>query len=165
MNSMNAAPCYDVPGSPESFPSCDSFFSDNSKSCAPQRTFPSAGFNVVDFHSPPCGIGETGTWESPNTTWNCDMTEMPDLDTSFTHIQLTLVIHIDHLLDVGISGFRILAAGHMNPRDIENIFARSNNVIRDNIFRMIKARSSSPVLINDLWPSWLIMYVFVAFCF
>ena len=67
MNSMNAAPCCDIPG-PLDYPTCDGFFSDNSKSCAPERIFPSAGFDTGDLHSPPCGIGAPGTWGSPDVS-------------------------------------------------------------------------------------------------
>lgn len=68
MNSMNAAPCCDVPGPLDDYPTCDGFFSDGSKSCAPKRTFPSAGFDAGDLHSPPCGIEEIGTWGSPDVS-------------------------------------------------------------------------------------------------
>lgn len=67
MNSMNAAPCCDIPG-PLDYRTCDGFFSDDSKSCAPERSFPSAGYDAGDLHSPPCGIGDPGTWGSPDVS-------------------------------------------------------------------------------------------------
>lgn len=83
---------------------------------------------------------------------------MPDLDTSSEHVQHILARYIDRLLDIGVSGFRLLTAGHIDPTEIQSIFERSVNRIREDIFQMTKARSQSPVLIVDLWPSWLIRY-------
>ncbi len=83
---------------------------------------------------------------------------MPDLNTSSEHVQNILAIYIDHLLEIGVSGFRVLAAGHMNSKDIREIFSRSRNEINEDIYNMTSSRSRLPVLIIDLWPPWLIRF-------
>lgn len=54
----------------------------------------------------------------------CDLAELPDLRTSSRHVQETLARYLNHLLDLGVAGFRVDAAGHIPKADIKALFAR-----------------------------------------
>ena len=61
------------------------------------------------------------------------MTGLPDLSTGSPKVQRILGDYLDRLLDVGVSGFRILGAGHIDQQDIRGIVDQGKNKIRDDI--------------------------------
>jgi len=52
---------------------------------------------------------------------NCDLLSMPDLCTGCDFVQTKLTDFMIRLLDVGVAGFRIDAAKHIDPRDIKEL--------------------------------------------
>ena len=86
------------------------------------------------------------------------MTGLPDLSTGSPKVQRILGDYLDRLLDAGVSGFRVLGAGHIDQQDIRGILDQSKNKIRDDIRVQTGSTASSPTLIMDLWPSWLVRY-------
>ncbi|MFF3273583.1 carbohydrate-binding module family 20 domain-containing protein [Streptomyces chrestomyceticus] len=59
-------------------------------------------------------------WESQN----CEMGDLPDLDTGEEHVRKTIAGYLNDLLSLGIDGFRIDAAKHIPKDDLVNIKSR-----------------------------------------
>jgi len=57
---------------------------------------------------------------------NCELLGMADLDTASPAVQEKQAAFLNHLLDLGVKGFRIDAAKHISPADLNGLFARLN---------------------------------------
>ncbi|MGZ3717006.1 MAG: alpha-amylase [Bdellovibrionota bacterium] len=55
---------------------------------------------------------------------NCELLGMADLNTGAPAVQEKLAAYLNHLLDLGVKGFRIDAAKHISPADLNGLFAR-----------------------------------------
>jgi len=80
-------------------------------------------FNASHYHSH-CVIQDYGNAEEVQ---NCQLGALPDLDTSQPYVRRQLREYIRRLADMGIRGFRIDAAKHIHPNDIESILTGVNN--------------------------------------
>jgi alpha-amylase len=84
-------------------------------------------WNVNHFHR--CGKnGNNGLVDFTNLyeLQNCDLLGMADLDTGAEAVQKRLAEYLNHLLDLGVAGFRIDAAKHVSAQDLKEIFQRIN---------------------------------------
>ncbi len=59
-------------------------------------------------------------WEAQN----CEMGDLPDLDTGEEHVRKTIAGYLNDLLSLGIDGFRVDAAKHIPEADLVNIKSR-----------------------------------------
>ncbi|MEV5597489.1 carbohydrate-binding module family 20 domain-containing protein [Streptomyces sp. NPDC052496] len=59
-------------------------------------------------------------WESQN----CEMGDLPDLDTGEEHVRKTIADYLNDLLSLGVDGFRVDAAKHIPEGDLVNIKSR-----------------------------------------
>jgi alpha-amylase len=62
--------------------------------------------------------------------WNvqhCELSSLPDLDTSEEYVRKTIAGYMNDLLSLGVDGFRIDAAKHIDPGDLANIKSRLSN--------------------------------------
>lgn len=55
---------------------------------------------------------------------NCELLGMADLNTGSADVQRKQAAYLDHLLDLGVKGFRVDAAKHMAPADLLGVFGR-----------------------------------------
>lgn len=55
---------------------------------------------------------------------NCRLVALPDLNTGSEYVRSTIANYLQTLVDMGVAGFRLDAAKHMNPADIDNILGR-----------------------------------------
>lgn len=81
------------------------------------------GFN--DFHH--CGRNgndDIANYRDLYEVQNCELVNLADLDTASNYVQGRLAEYLNHLLDLGVAGFRIDAAKHIPARDIKNILNR-----------------------------------------
>ena len=75
-----------------------------------------------DFHQ--CVESPTGdiqNYDDAAEVQTCELVNLADLDTASPHVRATIVAYLDDLLSLGVAGFRIDAAKHMPPDDIEAI--------------------------------------------
>ena len=89
-------------------------------------------FSAPDFHS--ACIIQSGDYNSSsdpainearrNAIWNCQLSGLPDLDTGKEYVRATLAAYLQGLVNSGVKGFRIDAAKHMAPADVQNILSR-----------------------------------------
>lgn len=54
----------------------------------------------------------------------CELLDLADLATSSSYVQGKIAEYLNHLLDLGVAGFRIDAAKHIPAADLENILSR-----------------------------------------
>lgn len=84
-----------------------------------------------DFHhnsdypgQPNCQIN---SGDYANDAWrvrHCDLSGLVDLDTGSTYVQTTIGNYLADMVSIGVKGFRIDAAKHMEPSDLEGILKR-----------------------------------------
>lgn len=55
---------------------------------------------------------------------SCELLHLPDLKTESATVQTKLAFYLNHLLDLGVEGFRIDAAKHIPATDLRAIFSR-----------------------------------------
>jgi len=82
-------------------------------------------YDESDFHR--CDITFSGKIESysdAQQVQTCDLLGLADLDTSNPLVQGKIVNYLQSLLDLGVAGFRIDAAKHISPLDLEQIIAQ-----------------------------------------
>ena len=89
-----------------------------SKYDAASQTFEDAGYTKDDFHQIEKNIGN---YKDPEEVWNYRLVGLLDLDTSKPHVQQVLGGYFAKLLKMGVAGFRIDAAKHMEPKDVKAI--------------------------------------------
>ena len=76
-----------------------------------------------DYHAT-CPVNN---YQDAGNVQNCELVGLPDLDTGASYVQDQIAGYINDLRNIGVAGFRIDAAKHMAPSDIEGILAKSGN--------------------------------------
>ncbi len=76
-----------------------------------------------DFHSPGCDIQQSDYGDNAWAVRNCNLAGLPDLDTGSAYVRGKLISYMNELIDLGVSGFRIDAAKHMLPSDLDSIIS------------------------------------------
>ncbi len=81
-------------------------------------------YAAADFHSPPCTIAATDYQNSADRVRRCELVGLADLDTSSDHVRDAIAGYFSSLLALGVSGFRVDAAKHVDPADLDAILRR-----------------------------------------
>jgi len=71
-----------------------------------------------------CGINNYG---NASEVQNCELVGLADLKTEATSVRNRIADYLIALNAIGVAGFRIDAAKHMHPRDVDAIVARVND--------------------------------------
>lgn len=82
-------------------------------------------YNFNDFHH--ChrnGDDNIVNFNDRFELFNCELLNLADLNTSSPKVQNTIAAYLNKLLDFGVRGFRIDAAKHMAPEDLQAIKSR-----------------------------------------
>ncbi|XP_025110828.1 alpha-amylase-like isoform X2 [Pomacea canaliculata] len=88
-------------------------------------SYPGVPFGSGDFHSNcPSGDGNIHNYGNPAEVRNCKLVNLADLDQGKEYVRGKIADYMNHLLDLGVAGFRVDAAKHMWPGDMANIFGR-----------------------------------------
>ncbi len=85
-------------------------------------SYPAAPFGIADFHSP-CSIESYG---NAFQVQNCELVGLADLRTEDATVRETIANYLIALNALGVAGFRIDAAKHVAPRDLDAILSRVN---------------------------------------
>lgn len=75
-----------------------------------------------DFHSA-CTISNYG---DANNVWDCGLYGMPDLHTGLSYPQDYAANYLKKLVAMGVDGFRIDAAKHIRPSELDTVLAKAN---------------------------------------
>lgn len=69
---------------------------------AQTRDFPAVPYTAEDFH-PPCEID----WNNADSIRRCTLVGLPDLDQSRENVRASLAAMMNHLIALGVAGFRV----------------------------------------------------------
>ncbi|MGV9601805.1 carbohydrate-binding module family 20 domain-containing protein [Streptosporangium sandarakinum] len=78
-------------------------------------------YSPADFHSPACTINDS---DYVNDAWrvrNCELVGLSDLDTGSEYVRDQIAGYLNRLTDLGVDGFRVDAAKHIDPGDLSVI--------------------------------------------
>ena len=81
-------------------------------------------YTDADFHH--CGLtpnDDIASYQDATQVQTCELVNLADLATETTHVRATITAYLQDLLSLGVDGFRIDAAKHMDPADIAAIVA------------------------------------------
>lgn len=90
-------------------------------------SYPSVPFSAWDFNGgTECstGDGSIHNYNDPNEVRNCRLLSMADLKLSKDYVRDTVAGYLNHLISLGVAGFRVDAAKHMWPGDLRAVFER-----------------------------------------
>ncbi len=79
-------------------------------------------YDEGDFHH--CGFtanDDIADYTSREQVQTCELVNLADLDTSSVSVRATITEYLQHLLDLGVAGFRIDAAKHIAAADVQAI--------------------------------------------
>lgn len=82
-------------------------------------------YAATDFH-PACGIND---WTSPAQVQDCELVGLSDLATGSASVQAKIVAYLADLVDIGVRGFRIDAAKHIQPVELDSIVTKLNRAV------------------------------------
>ena len=104
-------------------------------------------YEESDFHH--CGLtpdDDIVNYSNQQELQECELSNLADLRTDQPNVQKTIVGYLNDLLSLGVDGFRIDAAKHMNARDVEQIL---DKVDGDPIIISEVIRGNEPVQPED----------------
>ncbi|KAH8248637.1 hypothetical protein KR032_001635 [Drosophila birchii] len=94
------------------------------------KSYPGVPYSSLDFN-PTCAINN---YNDANQVRNCELVGLRDLNQGNSYVQDKIVEFLDHLIDLGVAGFRVDAAKHMWPGDLGVIYGRLKNLNTDHGF-------------------------------
>ncbi|CAB3261281.1 unnamed protein product [Arctia plantaginis] len=93
-----------------------------------QWHYPAVPYGPNDFNWPHCVINPSDYANNAHRVRNCELSELKDLNQATEHVRRMIVNFMNHLINLGVAGFRIDAAKHMWPSDLRIIYNRLNNL-------------------------------------
>ncbi|GAB0097241.1 Alpha-amylase [Sergentomyia squamirostris] len=88
------------------------------------RDYPAVPYSIHDFN-PSCPITN---YQDRYQVRNCELVGLPDLNQGISWVRDRIVEYLDNLVALGVAGFRVDAAKHMWPGDLDIIYARVRNL-------------------------------------
>ena len=82
-------------------------------------------YGPADFH-PACALNN---YQSAANVQDCELLGLPDLDTGSPGVRQKIADYLTGLVRLGVAGFRIDAAKHMQPVELDSIIARVNRTV------------------------------------
>ncbi|XP_063826245.1 alpha-amylase 1-like isoform X1 [Ostrinia nubilalis] len=93
-----------------------------------QWSYPAVPYGWNDFNWPNCVIQGSDYANNAERVRNCELSGLKDLNQGTEHVRTMIVNYMNHLIDLGVAGFRIDAAKHMWPGDLRIIYERLRNL-------------------------------------
>lgn len=103
---------------------CGSYFNPGN------RDFPAVPFSGWDFNDGKCktGSGDIENYNDPYQVRDCRLVGLLDLTLEKDYVRSKIAEYLNHLIDIGVAGFRIDAAKHMWPGDMKAILDKLHNL-------------------------------------
>ncbi|XP_012282128.1 alpha-amylase A-like [Orussus abietinus] len=92
--------------------------------------YPAVPYERNDFH-PSCAISN---YQNATNVRDCELSGLHDLDQSKEDVRQRIVEFLNRAVDAGVAGFRVDAAKHMWPQDLQVIYGRIRNLSQDHGF-------------------------------
>ncbi|XP_030368982.1 alpha-amylase-related protein [Scaptodrosophila lebanonensis] len=95
-----------------------------------KKSFPAVPYTAADFH-PSCDITD---WNDRFQVQQCELVGLKDLDQGNNWVRTQLIAFLDHLIQLGVAGFRVDAAKHMAASDLKFIYDNVRDLNTDHGF-------------------------------
>jgi alpha-amylase len=105
-----------------------------------------------DFHH--CGLNGNDDIVNYQNRWevqNCELVNLSDLDTGSSYVRGKLVAYMNDLISLGVDGFRIDAAKHMDTNDINAIVSQLNG--NPYIFQEVIDQGGEPITTSEYFQN------------
>lgn len=89
-----------------------------------EKQYPAVPYGPLVFNHD-CSIHN---YSDPINVRNCELSGLKDLNQGKEYVRDKIVEFMNHLIDLGVAGFRVDAAKHMWPGDLEIIYGRLKNL-------------------------------------
>ncbi|XP_055703590.1 alpha-amylase A-like [Phlebotomus papatasi] len=106
------------------------------------RTYPEIPYDATHFHIP-CPIVD---YQNSDNVRNCQLLGAPDLNHTLEYVRNKIAGYLDHLITLGVAGFRVDSAKHIWPSDSQDIYGRVSNLNTDHGF----ADNSKPYFYHEV---------------
>ena len=83
-------------------------------------------YTEADFHHPICTVSD---YQSAANVQDCELLGLPDLDTGSASVRGKIADYLAGLARMGVAGFRIDAAKHIQPAELDSILSRVNRTL------------------------------------
>nr|AGE83100.1 AMY [Phlebotomus papatasi] len=93
--------------------------------------YPAVPFTKADFH-PDCTITD---YQDVYQIRNCQLSSLRDLNQTSPYVREKILGFLNQLVDLGVAGFRVDAAKHMDPQDLRYIYRTIKRLNKDSGFR------------------------------
>ncbi|EHB09943.1 Pancreatic alpha-amylase [Heterocephalus glaber] len=100
---------------------CGSYYNPNN------RDFPAVPYSGLDFNDNKCN-GEISNYNDASQVRNCRLSGLLDLALEKDYVRTKIADYLNHLIDIGVAGFRLDAAKHMWPGDIKAVLNKLHNL-------------------------------------
>ncbi|XP_059474343.1 alpha-amylase B-like [Neocloeon triangulifer] len=94
------------------------------------KNFPGVPYSAIDFN-PSCDITN---YDDPYNVRDCELVGLKDLAQSTDYVRAKIAEMLNRLIDMGVAGFRIDAAKHMWPGDMQVILDQLHDLNPDHGF-------------------------------
>ncbi|RZC41135.1 Alpha-amylase domain containing protein, partial [Asbolus verrucosus] len=94
------------------------------------KNYPGVPYGSNDFHEG-CSVNN---YQDANNVRNCDLEGLRDLNQGTDYVRGKIIEYMNHMIDLGVAGFRVDAAKHMLPADLGVIFSSLKNLNTDHGF-------------------------------
>ncbi|XP_063239712.1 alpha-amylase-like [Bacillus rossius redtenbacheri] len=88
------------------------------------KNYPTVPYSSENFHST-CSITN---YNDASNVRNCELTGLHDLDQSQDYVRGKIIDFLNNLVADGVTGFRVDAAKHMWPSDLQYIYGKVNDI-------------------------------------
>lgn len=90
------------------------------------HTYPRVPYGSNDFHQPVCGINDADYGGDAWRVRNCELSGLQDLHTGTSYVRGKIADYLVDLVNIGVKGFRVDAAKHIDPADLGAIIDAVN---------------------------------------
>jgi len=84
-------------------------------------------YTPADFHTPACTVTD---YSNAANVQDCELLGLPDLNTELPRVRDTIAAYLTKLARLGVAGFRIDAAKHIQQVSLDDIFAIVNSTAK-----------------------------------
>ncbi|KAF2880634.1 hypothetical protein ILUMI_25528 [Ignelater luminosus] len=91
------------------------------------QKYPGVPYSSWDFN-PVCSINGEDYQKNPDRVRNCQLVGLNDLNQGKDYVRTKILDFLNHLIELGVAGFRVDAAKHMWPADLEYIYNNLNDL-------------------------------------
>jgi alpha-amylase len=98
---------------------------------ASSHSYAQPGYTASDFHAYPNDCPNSNLaindWNNQTQVQECELVSLEDLKTESSHVRSTETAYLNQLVDLGVDGFRLDAAKHINANDLSAILSGVHN--------------------------------------